>query len=181
VIADSLPSHAAVAGELQRLAIGVDADELHGSLCGYLSAGGERLPTEWPGRLALDPIDDRHLAPDRPLGQLYGASLAQLDDDGLGFSLLLPDEATVEVRAEALLGWCRGFIGGFGLAQGQASSDDAEEALADLARIASSGLTFEDPEQDEEALEELVEFVRVAVLLLRSECGPPPPRATTLH
>ena len=40
----------------------------------------------------------------------------------------------------------------------------------DLARMAASDLAYDDPESDEQALEEVAEFVRVAALLLHSDC-----------
>jgi uncharacterized protein YgfB (UPF0149 family) len=167
--------------ELSTLALGVDADELHGSLCGFLAAGGELAGLQWPQKLALEGIDQDRLMPDRPLAQLLQASIEQLDDQALGFQLLLPDSAPLDARAEALLAWCRGFLGGFGLARGSARSEDAQEALTDLGRIAGTVLSFEDPEQDAESLEELVEFVRVAVLLLHDDGPPPAATHTTLH
>jgi len=168
----SLPTFAAVQTALVELELGIDADELHGSLCGYLSAGGRCAAPSWPMQLALDDVPIRQLQPDAPLGQLYIASQAQLDDEALGLALLLPAGDALEPRAHALLAWCRGFLGGFGLAAGQTRSDDAAEALADLARIAQTELSFEDPEQDAQSLEELIEFVRVAVLLLRDDALP---------
>ncbi len=49
-------------------------------------------------------------------------------------------------------------------------SEDATEALSDIGRIAASDISYEDPEADEQALEEVVEFIRVAALLLHSDC-----------
>ncbi len=168
----SLPVFDVVQSELVALAVGMDADDLHGSLCGFLAAGGASDSTSWPEGLALDAIAADRLRADQPLGELFAASVAQLNDDELGFQLLLPDDAALDNRAEALLAWCRGFIGGFGLAGGRTASDDAQEALADLGRIAATVLSFEDAEQDAQSLEELVEFVRIAVLLLNSEREP---------
>jgi len=49
-------------------------------------------------------------------------------------------------------------------------SEESQDALNDLSRIAASDLAYDDPDTDEEALEEVTEFVRVAVLLLHSDC-----------
>ncbi len=174
-----LPPFDEVQDELIAQAAGVDAEELHGSLCGFLSAGGALTAAAWPDRLALESIDSARLAPGQPLAQLFAASVEQLDDEGLGFYLLLSESAPLARRAEGLLCWCRGFLGGFGLAAGTAQSDDSAEALADLGRIAGTVLTFEEPEQDAEALEELIEFVRIAVLLLNSDRPQAPVGAAT--
>ena len=68
----------------------------------------------------------------------------------------------------------RGFLGGVGLANPRARgvlSEEAEEAIADLGRIAASDLTVEDDAADEDAYVEVLEFVRVAALMLRDECA----------
>lgn len=178
----AMPTFASVQSELSQLELGIDADELHGSLCGFLSAAGSASVLDWPTQLALDAVASERLSADQPLGALYVCSVHQLGDPQLGLVLLLPDEDDVEVRANALLAWCRGFLGGFGLAGGNAQSEDSREALSDLANIASSALSFDDPERDASSLEELIEFVRVAVLLLYAELdsdGEPSP--STLH
>jgi uncharacterized protein YgfB (UPF0149 family) len=96
-----------------------------------------------------------------------------MESPDFGFELLLPDEAApIGERGDALLGWCRGFLGGFGLAAGEHPplSEDSADALRDLARMAASELSYEDPEGDEESLAEVTEFVRVAALLLHGDC-----------
>lgn len=167
-----LPAHAQVAAELQALEASLEPSELHGSLCGYLAGGGKHDRVGWFAAVMSDPL----LAPpaaEGALDQLYQASTAQLESPDFGFELLLPsEEAPVAERGDALLAWCRGFLGGFGLAAGASPplSEDSSEALADMARIAGSDLSYDEPEADAEALEEVSEFVRVAVMLLHSDC-----------
>ncbi len=171
---DNLPYYSEVAAELTRLQLGIDAGELHGALCGFISGGGRPQSNDWLQRLALEGGVDGAPAADSALEQLFAASRAQLDDDELGFDLLLPDdERPLAERADALLAWCRGFLGGFGLASGEHPplSPDAAEALDDLGRIAGSALSYEDPDADEESLAEVAEFVRVAALLLHGDCN----------
>ena len=167
-----LPDYAAVVAELQALEASLDACELHGSLCGYLSGGGRHDRTGWFAQVMSDPL----LSPPEANGavdQLYAASTRQLDSPDFEFELLLPPESRpVSERGDGLVAWCRGFLGGFGLAAGAKPplSEESEEALGDIARIAASDLSYEDPEADEEALEEVAEFIRVAALLLHSDC-----------
>lgn len=152
-------------------ALGVDASELHGALSGWLSGGGADAP-DWPAQVLADaalPAPERGSA----LDALRSATAAQLDDRDFEFELLLPDEAPIAARAEALFGWCRGFLGGFGLASGDkaALSEEGEEALRDIARLAQADAEFgEDEQEDEDALAEIEEFVRVAALLLHGDC-----------
>lgn len=167
-----LPSLAEVANDIARMRLGVDAAELHGSLCGFLSGGGQPARQAWLDALMLE-AEAGTLAPDGALDRLFVASRTQLADPDLGFVLLLPEDAcAVAERGEALLAWCRGFLGGFGLAAGQTPplSPEAREALDDLSKIAASRLSYDDPDGDETAFVEVAEFVRVAVLLLYGDC-----------
>ena len=167
-----LPPHAEVTAQLHALAVGMDASELHGSLCGYLSGGGEApRRADWIARMLADP-EAVTIAPDSALDRMFTATAQLLDSPDFGFELLLPPGDDVAERGEALLGWCRGFLGGFGLSAGAEPplTDESRDALADLGRIAGSELSYEDPETDEEALEEVAEFVRVAAMLLHSDC-----------
>jgi uncharacterized protein YgfB (UPF0149 family) len=160
---------------LQTLRLGMGASDLHGSLTGYLCAGGSAGVDEWPDALEIEPDPAVHVR-DEALRQLYRDCRAQLDDPDLGFEPLLPaPEEPVERRAEALVEWCRGFLGGVGLSgtPTAALSADANEVLADLGRIAASRFDYDDAEEDETALSEVLEFVRVGVLLLHTELTRP--------
>jgi uncharacterized protein YgfB (UPF0149 family) len=178
-----LPLHAEVAAEIADLKLGVDAAELHGALCGFLSAGGTPTRADWLRQLELE-TEPVQLRDDGSLLRLLQASQSQLADPDLGFALLLPEEAApIAERADALLGWCRGFLGGFGLVPGPRPelSPEASEALEDMGKIAASSLSYDDPDGDEVALVEVAEFVRVAALLLHSDCVDAPRQRRRLH
>jgi uncharacterized protein YgfB (UPF0149 family) len=175
-------THAELAGALQTLRLGVGASELHGSLTGYLSAGGTAGADEWPAALEIEPdphIPLRH----EVLRRLHHDCRAALDDPDLGFEPLLPaPDVPVEQRADALVDWCRGFLGGVGLAgAAQSLSADANEVLADLGRIAASRFDYENAEEDETALSEVLEFVRVGALLLHTEFTRPRAARRSVH
>jgi hypothetical protein len=115
---------------------------------------------------------------------MFAECSAALDDPELRFEPLLPDaETPIDTRADALVDWCRGFLGGLGLGGGSGTSvsDDASEILRDLGTIAGSRFEYENAEEDESALAEVVEFVRVGVLLLHAEMDVPQQRDVTLH
>ncbi|MEO6075408.1 MAG: UPF0149 family protein [Dokdonella sp.] len=152
--------------------LGVDASDLHGSLTGFLCAGGKTTSTRWLTDLALD--DEQVGAETDVFEQLHADIAAALDDPGLGFEPLLPsDGAPLEQRADALVAWCRGFLGGIGLADAadrvSSLDDDSQEMLRDLGQIAASNLEFAGGEEDEQSLAELVEYIRVAVLTLHAD------------
>lgn len=168
---ESLPDMTQVDSEVRQLGVAMPAAELHGGLCGWLAGGG----VESPGWLASVLADDAAPAVARgsALDALARASSAQLQDRGFGFELLLPDaDASLADRSGALFDWCRGFLGGFGLAAGHAPplSEESTEALSDLARLAAAAPQDDGDEDDEQSLIEIEEFVRVAVLLLHGDC-----------
>jgi uncharacterized protein YgfB (UPF0149 family) len=176
-------THAELASALQTLRVGVGASDLHGSLTGYLCAGGSAGVDDWPAALEIEPDPAVHLH-DETLRQLYRDCRAQLDDPELGFAPLLPDaDEAVERRAEALVEWCRGFLGGVGLSGSlmQSMSADANEVIADFGRIAQSRFDYDDAEEDETALSEVLEFVRVGVLLLHTELTRPRAARRSVH
>jgi uncharacterized protein YgfB (UPF0149 family) len=167
----TLPTPEDVDQAARSLGLGATPFELHGGLCGWLAGGGDNA-ADWPARVLADPSLATP-APDGVLDELRTATVTQLEDRGFGFDLLLPEAAAgLEERAQALFDWCRSFLGGFGLAAvGEASlSDDGAEALADLGKLAQASPELGESEEDEDALAELEEFVRVAVLLLHGDC-----------
>lgn len=182
-------AHATTFAELDRtlsgLRLGIGAAELHGSLTGFRCAGGIAHPGSWLHDLALDEVDDalRGEADRAVVDRLFTNSAGDLDDPELGFTPLLPDDASpIQDRAAALVEWCRGFLGGLGLAGAQVNaglSGDANEILQDVNRIASTRFDDGDSaEDDEEAYAEVVEYVRVGVLLLHGELARVPGEAT---
>lgn len=168
-MSEPLPSYAAVAEQIAALSLSVDPSELHGSLCALRCS---HLPrANW----LAEALGDANVAlpsPGSPLARLDAATVEQLGETDFGLELLLPDAAApVNERGEALVAWCRGFLGGVGLAVIESRlGEDAREALSDVARIAQSDVSYEDLEADEEALVELEEFVRVAALLIHGDC-----------
>jgi hypothetical protein len=176
-------THAELAGAIETLRLGMGASDLHGSLTGYLCAGGTAGAEEWPAALEIEPDAKKHLHHE-VLSRLYRDCRAQLDDPDLGFEPLLPAaDAPVERRADALVEWCRGFLGGVGLSGSATAvlSADANEVLADLGRVAASRFDYDDDEEDESALNEVLEFVRVGVLLLHTELTRPRAARHSVH
>jgi len=168
----ALPSLQEVDTASRERELGATASELHGGLCGWLAGGGSDGP-DWLARvLADDGIDP--VAPGEAFDRLREATVSQLEDREFGFQLLLPDaEATLYERSGALFDWCRGFVGAFGLAAGAAPplSAEGQEALADLVRLAGAAPEEGGDDEDEDALAEIEEYVRVAALLLHGDCA----------
>ncbi len=172
---------------VQRLQIGTTASELHGSLCGYLAGGGNLTGGSLFAKLQLDGADAAPSHADQAaLGQLVQQCAAALADFEMSFSPMLPaDDRPLDERADATAEWCRGFLGGFGLTGASSHAkltDEAQEMLRDLGAVASSSFDYGDENEDEDALIEVQEFVRVGAMLLHAECSVPDPQASgTIH
>lgn len=168
---NTLPALDAIAAETRSVGLAVDPSELHGALCGWLAGGG----VDDAGWVAKVMVDDT--LPPEPQGsaleQLRTTSAAHFADRSFGLELLLADEAaTLGDRSGSLFAWCRGFLGGFGLAAGSAPplSEESTEALADIGKFAAATAQDDGDEEDEQALVEIEEFVRVSALLLYGDC-----------
>lgn len=109
----------------------------------------------------------------------------ELTGDDVTVVLLVPgDELPLAERAAALGQWCQGFLTGFGLAGGgKKLSEDAQEVLQDLAAIAQVQDALEESEDGETDYMEVMEYLRVAPLLLYSEFAKPagPTPKPSLH
>lgn len=151
--------------------------ELHGVLCGRVS-GGQKLSEDEllsvVGELLevdLERVEDLG----DMLPELYQYTLGQICSSGFEFLPLLPDdEFPLNQRLASLSEWCQGFLfglGNSGLSVKTELTGDIADALSDLASISQvSSLEEEDgEEEDEVSYAELVEYVRVAVLLIYAE------------
>lgn len=166
-----LPDWEAIGARLEALDADRTASDCHGLLCGLLAVHAADARQRF-ARLAFDAD-----APPELLGTLYDETLRQMDDEALGFQLLLPgDEADLATRTRALAEWCDGFV--FGLGAGERKVEDLPEQSAEFLRdamnIARVDADAASGEGDEMALVELIEYVRVGVLLTRTECGSAP-------
>lgn len=159
--------------------------ELHGMLCGKL-AGGVRLNAEEWMEEALTFLDvitnDEGVVGDpeghgqQALARFYTVVLSQLEDSNFGFDVMLPDdEAELDRRTAALGEWCHGFLSGFGsagLPPDAKFSEDAADALRDLAAIVSIGDGADEDDNEAEAdFTAIVEYVRMACLTLFADFG----------
>ena len=85
------------------------------------------------------------------------------------------DDESLEDRTIALAQWCSGFLAGLASAGSlDTLSSEATEAIGDLQEIARAAVTSLDAqaeaaEEDEMAYAEIVEYVRVVVLMFHEE------------
>ena len=167
-----------------------DAAEAHGTLAGALCAApGYRLE-DWLAEIL--PEGAIPAATGSELAFLYEDTRTALLGSDLDLQLLLPDdEQSLAARTEALALWCNGFLYGLGTSGAgdpAALPGDAGEVVRDLTEISRAGVEDADGlEANEEALAQLVEFVRLGVQLVCEEIGalrpipPAPPGSASLH
>jgi len=162
---------------LQELGADINASEIHGTLCALLCADSANTGQNWFQTLVPDTENDRFVEAVQTLNLLCLESRQNLNDPTCDFQLLLPLDDDIEARTTALADWCQGFIMGLmmcGLKDFHKLPENSAEVSQDIMEIsrASSGYNLEETAEDETALEELVEYVRVGVLLINEELNP---------
>lgn len=110
---------------------------------------------------------------------LYDISTQQLQDENMGIDLLLPDdEVSLSYRLETLIDWCEGFLQGIQLADtfqpNVVSLPKAQAILKDIDAMRELHCDEVSTEENERYYCELIEFIRVAVLLLEVSLHEPP-------
>lgn len=169
-------THDRLQAALDLAGLEMGASEIHGMVCGeicrQLRLGSS---ADFPVLMGVS-------------GQASGAAQSVLNladelmeeshrvlDEGMQFALLLPgDDATVAERTAALADWARGFA--VALLRGneltpERLGGDSTEVVQDLMKI-SEARPGEDSEEDERALTELEEYIRVGVQLVFEELQP---------
>lgn len=163
--------YSTVSAALSRLDSDVEAAECHGMLCGMLCSPSGFEISLWLQHLtgypeSLETADDVSDA----LNDLLQLTMRGIDSDDYGFELLLPDdEEPLMVRTDALGGWCRGFLSGFGVTRGASATSSESQELSDLYRLSQVDAAEPESEMGEQAFQEIVEYARMGAILLREE------------
>ncbi len=149
--------------------------EIHGYLCGLLSAGSQPDVQQWLKQLA-EQTGDKSFdeSTGQLLSQLFLHTWNELESGSLSATILLPDDnEALGLRTESLGVWCQSFISGFGQRlENRQVSEMVEEVLRDFAEI-SLIETAEENEESERLYTEVSEFVRLAWLNVYAEvCQP---------
>lgn len=166
---NNTPSYQSLTDALLKTDLRLHASQAHGIMCGIICGNKLHTPVAWENLITGG---DTVAAPTKEeLHTLYNTSGQQLKEFLFDLQLLLPeDEDDLTSRAEALTLWCQGFLTGLKFINipivGREPSDTTE-AIDDLIEIAK--LNYEQvisTEEDEAAYVELVEYVRMAVILI---------------
>lgn len=162
------------------------ASEAHGLMTALLSTGTDTAPRLIAEVLPEIPPGDALREECRTmLLQLLQETEADLDNPEFAFAPLLPeDSVTLQERAEALGQWCEGFLFGLGLADVARREFPAQvnEAISDIGELTRlDPATVGNTEDEEQAFSDLVEFLRVATMLIRDELKPQNPTTHEHH
>lgn len=169
-----IPTYNDIASAIKKAKLPFQSSELHGLLCGIICATSGNNQGLWEAILLGKKKRPKSLD---IVQSLFETSYDQLTHFSFDFFLLLPDdEADINSRTEALGLWCQGFLTSLNKANvpiENRAPGEATEAINDLIEIAQ--VSFGDiisTEEDEAAYVELVEYVRLAVVLIFQELHP---------
>lgn len=165
---------------LQRTAVETRPAELHGQLCGLLCSRPDLQFEQWLAESVPELIDARQsgdaLATETAalLQQLFIDTEAGIQDRDLGFQLFLSsDDENLTQRLDELAEWCSGFLMGLamgGIKEYKNLPGDIPELMKDLVEISRAGsYELQNEDEDENAYMELIEYIRMGVMLVRME------------
>ncbi len=175
------------------------AAQAHGLLCSRLAVLGAEGGPDWFG-LVLPQASGGNVSHGDDLAlldELFNETYRQLSERQSEFDLLLPGEGeTDSVMTTAFAEWCEGFLHGLvSDVKGEALKKTlAAEPLSDIIKdmlemTRASADDDDESEGDDEALTELIEYLRVAAQLVYEELAelrrpqenPPVPESDAIH
>lgn len=153
------------------------AETWHGWLCAFFSVSDDLI--NWYQKICnwLDIEEEADDAVKVFLADFSQWSLKNLSETSSLPVLLLPnDEVPLNERIDALAAWAEAYLLGFAERTSAAKklSEEAQEALQDMAAVSQMILGEEDDTSDneqEENFESILEHVKVSVQLLFMECS----------
>jgi yecA family protein len=183
----SLSNYEELDKALHNTTLKLHPSQVHGIICGIFC--GEPGSMIWK---ELVTQDEESSDTENMLQNLYTVIIKQLNDFLFEFQLLLPpDSEDLPKKAESLTLWCQGYLTGLKLTHVQIENreqSEMTEAINDLIEIAKMNYDYVvASEEDEVAYVELVEYVRMAVIViyqdLRDVDGPKKivPHSSHLH
>lgn len=165
------PTYEEVEAVLAKTKAKYNASQVHGLMCGLLCSNSDATNQKWKTILFEKKPKTNTI---ETLEQLSESSFKQMTEFSFEFTLLLPeDDQDINERAEALGLWCQGFL--MGLEQASIPIQnrhpgEVTETINDLIQISQINYgDIVDTEEDETAYFELVEYVRLGVVMIFQE------------
>lgn len=177
VLTEELPDYVEVERVLGRAEIDLSCAEIHGICCGMLAIDQSANQDAWLQRVLEGDAQNFHFQEARTLLRtLFAITKQQLNDSGLAFAPLLPEDDDLADRVEAMQEWCQGLGMGLALAgieDMQRLPEDSREWAQDVINIGAAGdMDLDNEEESENAYAELVEYLRVGLLMMNEEMQP---------
>ncbi|MDA7742277.1 YecA family protein [Francisellaceae bacterium] len=172
------PTFDEVTVALQNLKALSEPAEAHALLCALFSAGADVRIHAWIDSMLSGHVEEGDIKAQEAfdvLEKLFNSTHEQYHSGYFDLELLLPgEEAPFYMRIGALALWCQGFISGLGLIGvdlAAQKNNEISEAVQDLSKMSRLQYDCEEEgnEDDEKAFFELVEYTKVAALLLHNE------------
>lgn len=170
-----------IKSDLEKLGSEASPYEAHGAVCGLVCGRGDIEPQEWLAltTTATDAITQGDLLAkeaSESLSNFFFETVAALSDNNLKFYPLLPEDDSDTIRLQGIAQWAQGFLMGLSLAGIENFSAYPEEVM-EFVEAMTSISSADDYDlagdvSDEEAITELIEFIRIGVLLLNEEMNP---------
>jgi yecA family protein len=173
---------------LQYLEVEASPYELHGILSGLLCGNADISAREWismsSGEMNLSESDLCHLEKGDKLAEeavevlthLYTETVSAFSSNALDYYPLLPENEENIIQLQGIAAWAQGFLLGLGLAGIENFADypsEVAEFVTDLSSISQADdYELAGDESDEETIMQLIEFIRVGVLLVNEEMNP---------
>lgn len=166
----------------------VDPAEAQGIICGIVCASGSGNADAWlneiVGEEELNNLTQRQNH--EQLKSWHNSVAEQILSDNFDVQLMLPDdEDALADRIDALSDWCQGFLFGLsmcGIREVEKLPKDAKEIMLDILQISNAGYDKnDDDEQNEAAYMEIVEYLRVGILIILNELNPSDGANATVH
>ena len=147
----------------------------HGILCGFACVKPDLSLDNWLNEILvsidLDNLNEK--SAHETLALIFNDTLSQLNDATLNFQLLIADEdARLGEQANTLIEWCQGYLVGLGLQKISTTDEDALEMIKDISEISQLDANISGGEQNAQDLNEIIEFVRIGVLLIQETLQP---------
>ncbi len=168
---------------LQQLGMSSSMAEVHGLFSGLICSS-QKLPSQevyfWTKNLDLE-IDINNLLVKEALEVLdsfYQMIKTSLSSAEFDFQLAIVEEDTFDIRLADFSLWVQNFLYGLGLNSSASKKDNKisnpspqlQEIISDLVNIShAEDYQLEGNEEDEQSLFELMEYVRLGVILIADE------------
>lgn len=153
-------------------------EDCHGMLCAMLIVNNSLKFKRWLDEICTHARSEHEITSSEQdaLSILYDQTRQELNDALLNFSLLIPEEnSSLSERVSSLKKWCDGFLFGLALAGVKDMSqlpEDSFEIMQDIVTISQASEDDEEDEMNEAAYLDIVEYVRMGVLLVNEELQP---------